>query len=201
MKLARLFWSIGSLTLNIVIGIYIYLMSSAPVDRAARYQYINDNWGMYGGHWKVEFLIMTLITVGAFYFALRTLKMSWAIVSVGQFILLLTYPFMLGGYRNTPLEVAEMANEMANTVFIFGNVVLFAGLFLVYLKDTYLKPWLKTVAFSISAFMTLVFVIIFAGFVTWGQALVLAPLANVMYLINAYYGTKMTWEPQESVPA
>ncbi|MEM6894872.1 MAG: hypothetical protein AAF554_14355 [Bacteroidota bacterium] len=191
MKLAKLFWSSGSLLMNVVIGIYVYLMSNAPVERAARFEYINEHWNMYGGHWKVELLLMTFVTIGALYFALRTHEMSWTMISVGQFVLLLTYPFMLGGYKNTPLEVAEMANEMATIVFIFGNVVLFAGLFLLYLKDGYLKPWLKVVAFSISGFLLVVFLIIYAEIITWSQAMVIAPLANVMYLINAYYGLKI----------
>ena len=125
MKLAKLFWSIGSVLINIVIGIYIYLSSNAPKNRQERYQYLNENWDIYGAHWKVEFLLMTSIAIGALYFALRTHKESWTIVSVGQFILLITYPIMLGGYRNTPLEIAEMANEIATIVFVFGNVIFF----------------------------------------------------------------------------
>ncbi|MEM9829738.1 MAG: hypothetical protein AAF944_03830 [Bacteroidota bacterium] len=194
MKLAKLFWSIGSVLINVVIGIYIYLMSNAPENRQERYQYINENWGIYGAHWKAEFLLMTLIAIGALYFALRTHKASWTIVSVGQLILLITYPVMLGGYRNTPLEIAEMANEIATIVFVFGNVIFFSGMFLLYLKDIYLKQWLKIFAYSVAGFMTLVFLVIFTGFITWGQALVVAPLANVMYLINAYYGLKIKLE-------
>ncbi|MEM8928125.1 MAG: hypothetical protein AAGC45_07970 [Bacteroidota bacterium] len=194
MKLAKLFWVIGSILLNVVIGIYVYLMSNKPSTREEVVQYVNDNWNIYGAHWKAEFLIMALITIGALYFALHSRKISWTIVAAGQLILLFTYPIMLGGYYNTPLELFEMANEMANIVFVFGNLVLFGGLFLVYFQDGYLKQWMKIVAFSISGFMFLVFAIIFMGFITWGQALVVAPLANVMYLINAYYGSKLKLE-------
>ena len=95
---------------------------------------------------------------------------------------------MLGGYRNTPLEIAEMANEIATVIFVFGNLILFVGLFLLYLKDTYLKAWLRVVAFSIAGFMAIVFSIVFSGFMSWGQVLTVAPLVNVLYLINAYYG-------------
>ncbi|PRX56952.1 hypothetical protein [Flagellimonas meridianipacifica] len=198
MKLARLFWSLGSILINGIIGIYIYMMSQAPQGKEERYQYINEHWDVFGSHWKVELLLMTLIAVGALYFAFRTQKISWTIVSVGQLILLLTYPFMLGGYRNTPIELAVMANEMATVVFIFGNVIFFTGLFLLYMKDVHLKRWLRIVAFSLSGIMLVVFLIVFAEVITWGQALAIAPLANIMYLINAYYGFKMTLEPQEN---
>ncbi len=194
MKLAKLFWSISSVLINVVIGIYIYLMSNAPENRQERYQYLNENWGIYGAQWKAEFLLMTLIAIGALYFALRTHKASWTIVSVGQLILLMTYPVMLGGYRNTPLDIAEMANEIATVVFVFGNIIFFSGMFVLYLEDVYLKQWLKIFAYSVAGFMTLVFIVIFTGFITWGQALVVAPLANVMYLINAYYGLKIKLE-------
>lgn len=196
MKLAKIFWSASTLLINFVIGYYVYLQSKAPDTIAERYQYLNDNWAAYGSMWKAEFLLMALITVSALYFALNTRKLSWTIVSVGQFIILLTYPVMLGGYKNTPIEIAEMANEIATVVFVFGNLVLFGGLFLLYLKDTYLKPWLRAVAYSISGFMTVVFLIVFAGFLTWGQALIVAPLVNILYLINAYYGLKIT-QPEE----
>ncbi|MEM1336834.1 MAG: hypothetical protein AAF634_09945 [Bacteroidota bacterium] len=194
MKLAKLFWSIGSILLNVVIGIYVYLMSNKPSTREEVVQYVNDNWSIYGAHWKAEFLIMALITIGALYFALYSRKVSWTIVAAGQIILLFTYPIMLGGYHNTPLELFEMANEVATIVFVFGNLVLFGGLFLVYFQDEYLKKWIKIAAFSISGVMALVFAILFMGFTTWNEVLVIAPLANVMYLINAYYGSKLKLE-------
>ena len=43
-------------------------------------------------------------------------------------------------------------------------------------------------AFSIAGFMAIVFSIVFSGFMSWGQVLTVAPLVNVLYLINAYYG-------------
>ncbi|MDY2588113.1 hypothetical protein [Winogradskyella aquimaris] len=197
MKLAKLFWSAGTLLINFVIGYYVYLQSKAPENVAERYQYLNDNWAAYGGMWKAEFLLMALITVSAFYFALNTRKLSWVIVSVGQLITLMTYPVMLGGYRNTPLEIAEMANEIATVVFVFGNLVLFGGLFLLYLKDKYLKAWLRVLAYAISGFMAIIFSIVFAGFMTWQQAMIVAPLVNILYLINAFYGLKIKAHPEE----
>ena len=196
MKLAKLFWSTGSLLLNIVIGFYVYLQSKAPQNLEERYQYINEHWTAFGGMWKAEFLLMTLITIAAFYFALNTRKLHWTIVSLGQLIILFTYPIMLGGFHNTPLEIAEMANEIATVVFVFGNLILFGGLFLLYLKDDYLTKWLRFFAYAISGFMTIVFLIVFVGFMTWAQVLIVAPLVNILYLINAYYGLKIKVQPQ-----
>jgi hypothetical protein len=195
MKLAKFFWSAGSLLINFVIGYYVYLQSNAPENFAERYQYLNDNWAAYGGMWKAEFLIMTFITLGAFYFALNTRKFSWMVVAIGQLIILMTYPIMLGGFRNTPLEIAAMANEIATVIFVFGNLVLFGGLFLLYFKDKTFKPWLRVSAFVISGFMAIVFFIVFAGFLTWGQVLIVAPLVNILYLINSFYGLNIKVQP------
>ncbi|NQZ44623.1 MAG: hypothetical protein HRT65_09950 [Flavobacteriaceae bacterium] len=195
MKIAKTFWILGSLLINVVIGIYVYLQSQAPQDKVERYAYLNENWALYGGHWKVELLVMALLTIAACFFAIRTQKISWSIITVGQFILLMTYPFMLGGYHNTPLEIAEMANEMATVVFLFGNILFLGGLFVLYLNDTLLHQWLKVTAYTLSGFMTLVFLISYAGFLSWAQVMVVAPLANVIYLINAYYGTKISMSP------
>ena len=130
MNLGRSLWSLGSLLVNVTIGTYIVLSSRAPAALEERYAYINENWAIYGGHWKAEFLFMTMIAIGALYFAINTKKIGWSVVSVGQVILLFTYPIMLGGYRNTPFELAEMANEIGTVVFLFGNVVFLGRLVL-----------------------------------------------------------------------
>ena len=40
-------------------------MSKAPLDPAARHDFINQNWDAFGLHWKAEFLFMTMIAIGA----------------------------------------------------------------------------------------------------------------------------------------
>ncbi|MEM9363700.1 MAG: hypothetical protein AAGA43_13765 [Bacteroidota bacterium] len=191
MKTARIFWSLGSILVNITIGIYIYLQNKGPINLAERFQFVNDNWTMYGGHWKAEFLIMILVAVGAFYFALYFKSISWTIISMGQLIILWTYPLMLAGYRNTPLEIALMTNEMATITFVFGNLIFFIGLFYMYLQSAILKKWLYYVALSLSGIAALLFLAIVLGIITWKDALVLAPIINILYLINAYYGWQL----------
>jgi hypothetical protein len=194
MKLAKVLWSLGSLLVNGTIIIYIMLSGNAPADPEARFVYINENWNIYGAHWKAEFLIMGMIATGAIYFALQSRKISWAILSLGQIILLMTYPLMLGGFRNTPFALAEMANQMATVIFIFGNLVFLSGLFLLYLEDQILKRWLRYTAVVLAGITAIVFFIIFAGIISWKQAMVIGPLANLLYLINAYYGLKLNTE-------
>ena len=191
MKLAKAFWSLGNLLINVTIVIYIILMSKAPEDIADRYIYMNDNWTIYGAHWKAEFLFTTMIAISAFYFATRIKNFSWSAIVIGQFILLLTYPLMLGGYRNTTFELAEMANEMAIVVFVFGNVIFFVGLFLLYWNDSLLKKWLRNVALALSTIGFLAFVMTYAEIISWKQAMMVGPLLNILYLINAYYGLKI----------
>lgn len=157
MKAAKLCWSLGSILVNITIGIYIYLQSNGPTDLAERFEYVNDNWSMYSGHWKAEFLIMVLVAIGAIYFALYLKSISWTIISIGQFIVLWTYPFMLGGYQNTPFELASMSNQMATVTFILGNLVFFSGLTYMYFQSRALPSWLRKLAIALSIISTLMF--------------------------------------------
>ncbi|PIB32724.1 hypothetical protein [Maribacter sp. 4G9] len=191
MKLGKLLWIIGSVMINITIGIYIYLSSKAPLDPVERHEYVNDNWQIYGMHWKAEFLFMTLIAIGALYFAFKLKEVSWAIISVGQLILLTTYPIMLGGYQNTTFEMSEMANQMATVVFVFGNLIFLGGLLKLYISDTYLKKWLKWTAIVLSGITFLTFFITYMDIIDWQQALMIGPLINILYLINAFYGAKI----------
>ena len=194
MKLAKTLWVLGNLLVNITIGIYIYLMSKAPLDQAERHQHLNENWDIYAGHWKAEFLFMTMIAIGAIYFAINSKKISWILISVGQLILLTLYPFMLGGYRNTPFEVAEMANQMGIIVFVFGNIIFLGGLIHLYLYDSLLKKWIRFSAVVFASIALIAFSISFMGFITWKQALIIGPLTNLLFIINAYYGVKIKIE-------
>jgi len=191
MKLGKLLWTAGSILINFTIGIYIYLSSKAPLNPVERHNYVNENWDIYGMHWKFEFLFMTLIAIGALYFAFNLKKISWTIISVGQLTLLSTYPIMLGGYENTSFELSQMANQMATIVFVFGNLIFLGGLLKLYLSDIYLQKWLKWTAIVLSAIAFLTFFVTFIGIIDWKQALMIGPLINVLYLINAYYGMKL----------
>jgi hypothetical protein len=197
MKLAKTLWIIGNLLVNVTIGIYVYLSSKAPLDAAERYSYMNENWNVYAGHWKAEFVFMTMIAIGAIFFAINFKKISWTLISVGQLILLTLYPLMLGGYQNTPFEIAEMANQVAIVVFVFGNMIFYGGLMHLYLYDSILKNWIRFSAFGFASIALIAFSISFMGFISWKQALIIGPLTNLLFLINAYYGFKIKLEKHE----
>ncbi|MCY2685652.1 hypothetical protein [Salinimicrobium sp. TH3] len=194
MKLAKALWSLGSLLVNVTIIIYIVLSSRAPANLEVRFAYINEKWGIYSAHWKIEFLLMTMIAVGAFYFAIKSKKISWSLITVGQIILLMIYPLMLGGYYNTPVDLAVMVNQIAIIVFVFANIIFLRGLLVLYLKDDLLKPWLRYTAVVFAGIEVLVLLLVFADAISWKQAMVAAPLINLLYLINAYYGIKLKIE-------
>ncbi|OZV70109.1 hypothetical protein [Winogradskyella aurantia] len=194
MKLAKALWIFGNLLVNITIGIYIYLSSKAPLDPVERHNYINENWDIYASHWKAEFVFMTMIAIGAIYFAINFKKISWTLVSVGQLILLSLYPIMLGGYQNTPFEIAEMADQMAIVVFVFGNIVFLGGLLHLYLYDSLLNKWIRFSAVGFASIALIAFSISFMGFISWKQALIIGPLTILLFLINAYYGFKIKLE-------
>lgn len=194
MKTAKLLWSLGSLLVNVTIGIYIYLTSKAPTDIQERYAYINENWNLYAAHWKTEFILMTMIAIAAIYFATKFKTISWSIISIGQIILLLTYPIMLGGYRNTPIEIAEMWNQMAVLVFVFGNIIFLIGIVHLYVNDKRIGKWIRYTAIAFSGTAAVAFLLTFTEIINWKQAMIVGPLVNLVYLINAYYGLKIKEE-------
>lgn len=191
MKLAKRLWSIGSILINVSIITFLFLSNSSPKSPEERFLYLNDNWNVFEAHWKVEFLIMTMITIGAIYFAIHLKKMSWTIISVGQSILLITYPIILGGYKNTTFEIYEMANQISTIVFFFGNIVFLCGLLHLYFYNKILKNWLRLTAIGLSSMVLVAFSLAFVGLIEWKEAMMAGPLFIILYFINAYLGLKL----------
>lgn len=191
MKIAKICWISGSILINVVIAIYINLMSKAPIREEERFRYINDNWDIFSAHWKAEFILMTLIAIGAFYFALYFKKISWSIITIGQLIILLTYPIMLGGYHDSTLEIQLVANEIATVVFLVGNIFFFGGLVVLYTEDAILAKWLRILAITLAAIGIIAMTGAFIGFYPWKTAMKIGPLITLLYLINAYYGFRL----------
>lgn len=191
MRLAKIFWIFGSIGIGFAILTFLMLSSKAPLEPEMRHQYLNNNWAIFGTYWKVEFLLMTLITIGAVYFAINLRKMGWAIVTIGQLLLLSMYPLILGGYRNTSFEVYEMANQMAITIFLFGNIVFIGGVLHLCVMEKVLKNWLRFTAIGICVISLTAFLAAFSGLVEWKKAMIVGPLLIILYFINAYLGMKL----------
>jgi hypothetical protein len=191
MKVAKICWISGSILINVVIAIYIGLIRKAPIREEERFQYINDNWDIFSAHWKAEFILMILIAIGAFYFALYFKKISWSIITIGQLITILTYPIMLGGYYDSTFEIQLVANEMATVVFLVGNIFFFGGLVVLYIEDAILVKWLRILAISLAAIGVIAMFGAFIGFYPWKTAMKIGPLITLLYLINAYYGFRL----------
>lgn len=192
MNAARGAWVVGSILVNVTIGIYLWLSRHAPLDPVHRQQYLNDHWTLYSGHWKAELVFMTLIAVGALFFAIRLQRPGWTVTALGQVLLLTMYPVMLGGYRNTSVDIANVANEIAVTIFLYGNVVFLAGLLLVYRSAAEIRAGLRWLAMGLSSVAGAMFLASFLEFIDWRQALqVCGPFMSMLYLINAYYGYKL----------
>ncbi len=191
MNTARWAWILGSLFVNVTIIIYIFLSAEAPTEMTDRHNYINEHWHIYSLHWKFEFIFMTLIAIGAFYFAVRLTSISWSVVSIGQLILLPLYPMMLGGYNSTAFEISEAINQIAWVIFLFGNIVFLLGLFFVYRAALEIPRVLSIVAMSFTGIAALVFFAAYIGIISQSSALMAGPIINIIYLINAYYGFKI----------
>ena len=71
MKTAKNLWILSSLMINVVIGIYIYLQQSTPKNLEERFQYINEIWLIYCGHWKAEMLLISMMAISALFFSFQ----------------------------------------------------------------------------------------------------------------------------------
>ena len=189
MKFGRALWSLGSLLINATIIIYVYMSRRAPVgDFTSRMAYIKQNWDVYGLNWRIEFVLMAMIAAGAVFFATRTRTLSWAIVSVGQVFLLVTYPIMLTGYSSASPDLTLLSYRLATEIFVFGNLVFCCGLAHLYLNDDSMAKWLRLPAVALSGLGALNFLACFFDVISWEEALLVAPVLQVLYLVNSYYG-------------
>lgn len=191
MKIAKVFWISGSILVNVTVVAYIWLQSGAPARFAERMEYMNSNWNEYGYHWRAEFLLMSLIAIGAFYFAVRFRDAGWSIVTLGQVITLATYPIMLGGYRNTPLEMSTAANQIATVTFVFGQSLFYFGLVWIYFYDDLFPNWLRTLSVIFAGVFSLAFFGVFLELWDFKQMMIIGPIGIILNFINAYYGMKL----------
>jgi len=191
MKTAKILWSSSSILINVIIGIYIYLQQIGPSDPEDRFQFMNEIWPFYGGHWRAEMILITMMAISALFFAIYYKSFSWLTISVGKIIVMGTYAFMLGGFRNTAVELATMANQMALVVFTLGSFVFYLGLFHLYLKGDLLKPWVQYLSAAVALILSIGFFLIYIEIIDWADFLIIAPLGNLLYLINAYYGWQL----------
>ncbi|WP_116105893.1 hypothetical protein [Lewinella sp. IMCC34191] len=189
MKLGRALWSVGSLLINLTIVVHLIMARRMPVgDLSGRLAYVTKNWDIYSINWRIEWLLMAMIAAGAVFFATRTRILSWAIISVGQVLLLITYPVLLAGFVETSLPIASLAGRLATEIFVSGNILFLGGLGHLYLNDEIAAPWLRYPAAVLAILGTLAFVACNFGLVTLEEVTVAAPLLIVLHLVNSYYG-------------
>lgn len=98
---------------------------------------------------------------------------------------------MIGGYENASLEVGLAVNQMATSTFVLGNVFFLGGMIYLYVADTILKPLLRYIGIAIASIAFITLLITYMGLITWQQSMVIGPLINILYFLNAYYGYKM----------
>ncbi|MGB3799120.1 MAG: hypothetical protein WA952_04850 [Lewinella sp.] len=189
MKLGRALWSLGSLLINITIIVHLIMARRMPDgDPGARFSYVTKNWDIYSLNWRVEWILMAMIAAGAFYFATRTRTVSWAIIAVGQVLLLLTYPVLLAGFEGNSQPMASLAGNLATEIFVSANILFLGGLGHLYLNDDAAATWLRYPAAALAIVGTLACLACNFGLVTLEEVTIAAPLLMVLYLINSYYG-------------
>ena len=188
MKFIALTWSAGSLLINIIIGIYMYLRSDMPPSLPESYAYINENAAAFAGHWQAEFLIMSALFICSLKWAIETRKTSWCIIAAGLAITLFLYPVMLGGYFGTSPELMNAFNQVGTYTFALGTFLYLTGSFELFRNDTLLHSGLRKGAMVLCVFGALGFLSLFMGFISWGQIALFGPIASLIYFAHAWYG-------------
>lgn len=192
-------WSLGSLLINVTIIIHQIMARRMPAgDPAGRFDYVIKNWDIYGLNWRVEWVLMAMIAAGAIFFAIRTRTLSWAIISGGQVLLLLTYPVLLAGYLGGSLPMATLVNRLATEIFVSGNMLFLAGLLHLYLTDEQLPLWARYPAAALALVGVLAFVGCNFGLLTLSEIVVAAPVLQLLYVVNSYYGLIVPLSRQRS---
>ena len=77
MKAISLIWAIGSVSINIIIGIYLFSRRNMPAGTEDAYQHLNENIGIFRGQWQAEYLVMAALFICALHWTITSKKIWW----------------------------------------------------------------------------------------------------------------------------
>lgn len=191
MNLAKVLWVIASLYLLVVGFIYIIILKDAPSEGLARFEYIQDNWGIYDHQWKAEFLIAVCLAISSLIFGSLIKNQGFQIIGVGQILIAVAFPISLGITPSADYELYSVMSTASHRLVNFGMLISLCGFLRFYWEVTILKKWLRITAIIASTLGLLSFGASFFEIISQTEAQKTMLLVIILYLINAYYGVKV----------
>lgn len=212
-RLAGLALALGVLTYLVTITLYVtaYGLPSATGEGDAvtlgdRIRHYTDNRSLVEGIWQTEIFATLFLAFGGFGLAGRQIAgprqgvatAGWLLVGIGATIMLVMFPFMLGGYGPAseaapeyPALFSVLQNSMIR-LFHFSNFVVFLGLGLAFLGELHaagvLRRWLVVAGAVLCLYSGAAFLGLFFGF---GSLALAGPPSLLAYLLTALLGVQI----------
>jgi len=186
-KTSAILFSAASIVFFTLILIYIFVYKPPTGSWDEKILYINNNWSLVSNIWRFEFFAAILIAWTSLNFSIR--NKWWNLVAIGHLLMLVEYMLMLGGYSKVVSEESfYLINNMAVWVFAASNLIWLFGMVGVYQAE---QGWIKHLGMVLALIGGIIFLTIFLGLATMKDVIFVAPLVNLLYLLNAYYGLKI----------
>lgn len=206
-RIAGVVVALGVLTYLVTITLYLAVYGNPPgtgeggaVTTADRINHYLENQAFVHGLWRTEILATLCLAFGGFGLMGRETGRSglapagWLLTGIGGTIMLLMFPFMLGGYPGATQEptLFQALNESTYLLFHFSNFVVFLGLGLAFLGESsftgVLPRWLALAGAVLNLYSGAVFLGLVFGI---GNLMLAGPTSLVAYMLTAGLGWRI----------
>lgn len=212
-RIAGVALALGVLTYLVTITLYLVVYGAPPgsgddgavtmADRAGHYL---ENQAFAHGLWRTEWLATLLMAFGGFGLVERSAAgarpalaaSGWRLVGIGATVMLLMFPFMLGGYPPAAAAAPEnitpfaMLQNSMMLLFYFSNFVVFLGLGLAFIGEekpaAVLRRWFAITGGVLSLYSGAVFLGLVFSF---GSLAMAGPTSLLAYLLTALLGIQV----------
>ena len=186
-RVSAILFSVASLAFFTLIILYIFVYKPPTGTWDEKILHMNNNWGLISFIWRVEFIAVVILAWVSLSFS--TINKWWNLVAIGYLLMLVEYMLMLGGYPKVASEETyQIVNNMAVWVFAASNLIWLLGMAGVYQSE---KGWIKYLGMTLALVGGIIFLTIVLGLTTMKDVIFVAPLVNLLYLLNSYYGIKI----------
>lgn len=183
-NISAILFSVASLAFFTLIILYIFVYKPPIGTWDEKILYMNNNWGLLSFIWQTEFF--AVVVIGWVSINFSTSNKWWNLVAIGHLLMLIEYMLMLGGYPKVASEETfQIVNNMAAWVFAASNLIWLLGMAGVYQLE---KGWIKYLGMTLSLIGGIIFLTVVLGLTTMKDLIFVAPVVNLLYLLNGYYG-------------